>query len=124
MFIKYNPNPKGDRVGDCTVRAISKLLEQDWDRTYIDLCVQGYAMKDMPSSNSVWGEYLINRNYIRKVIQNTCPDCYTIKDFCNEHKQGAFLLCTGTHVVTVIDGDYFDTWDSGDEVPIFYYERS
>lgn len=124
MFIKYNPNPKGDRVGDCTVRAISKLLEQDWDRTYIDLCVQGYAMKDMPSSNSVWGEYLINRNYTRKVIQNTCPDCYTIKDFCNEHKQGAFLLCTGTHVVTVIDGDYYDTWDSGDEVPIFYYERS
>lgn len=124
MFIKYNPNPKCDRVGDCTVRAISKLLEQDWDRTYIDLCVQGYAMKDMPSSNSVWGEYLINRNYTRKVIQNTCPDCYTIKDFCNEHKQGAFLLCTGTHVVTVIDGDYYDTWDSGDEVPIFYYERS
>lgn len=90
MFIKYNPNPKGDRVGDCTVRAISKLLEQDWDRTYIDLCVQGYAMKDMPSSNSVWGEYLINRGYIRKVIQNTCPDCYTIKDFCNEHNQGTF----------------------------------
>ena len=123
MFIKYNPNPKGDRVGDCTVRAISKLLEQDWDRTYIDLCVQGYAMKDMPSSNSVWGEYLINRGYTRKVIQNTCPDCYTIKDFCNEHKQGAFLLCTGTHVVTVIDGNYFDTWDSGDEVPMFYFRK-
>ena len=26
MWKKYNPNPKGACVGDCTVRAISKAL--------------------------------------------------------------------------------------------------
>ena len=28
MYIEYNPNPCGRRVGDCAVRAISKAL--DW----------------------------------------------------------------------------------------------
>lgn len=31
----YNPNPvKGQRVGDCTVRAISKALEQDAEKKF------------------------------------------------------------------------------------------
>ena len=31
----YNPNPvSGQRVGDCTVRAISKATGQDWETTY------------------------------------------------------------------------------------------
>jgi hypothetical protein len=25
--------------------------------------------------------------------------------------------------VAVSDGDYFDTWDSGDEVPVYYFEK-
>jgi hypothetical protein len=26
-------------------------------------------------------------------------------------------------VVAVVDGDYYDTWDCGDEVPVYYFER-
>ena len=33
MWKKYNPNPKGACVGDCTVRAISKALNQSWEDT-------------------------------------------------------------------------------------------
>lgn len=51
----YNPNPIAARVGDCTVRAISKVLDQDWEDTYMDLCALGLAMCDLPSANSVWG---------------------------------------------------------------------
>lgn len=31
MFIYYNPNRLGKRVGDCAVRAVSKALNVDWD---------------------------------------------------------------------------------------------
>ena len=30
----YNINPKNKTVGDCTVRAISKAMGQDWETTY------------------------------------------------------------------------------------------
>jgi hypothetical protein len=33
------------------------------------------------------------------------------------------MLATGTHVVAVIDGNYYDTWDSGDEVPIALWKK-
>ena len=76
-YIEENENPMGKRVGDCVVRAISKITDFDWDLTYIDLMLQGYALKDMPSSNHVWSSYLISWGFDRKVIPNTCPHCRT-----------------------------------------------
>lgn len=80
-------------------------------------------MKDMPSSNEVWMSYLHKRGFNRYIIPSTCPDCYTVSKFCRDHPQGIYLLATGTHVVAVINGNYFDTWDSGSEVPIFYFKK-
>lgn len=122
-FVLYNPNPNGAYVGDCTIRALSKAIGTSWYTTYIDLAVQGYMMADMPSSNRVWGQYLMDKGYERRAIPNTCPKCYTIKQFCNDNPRGTYIIGTGTHVVTVKDGDYYDTWDSGDETPIFYYYK-
>ena len=123
MFVQYNPNPLSNRAGDCVVRAITKILNIDWDEAYLGIVMQGYTSKDMPSVNHVWGEYLHNKGFKRHVIPDTCPECYTVADFANEHKKGQFILATGAHVVAMIDGDYYDTWDSGDEVPVYFFER-
>lgn len=80
-------------------------------------------LKDMPSSNEVWMSYLTKCGFERSIIPNTCPNCYTIKDFCKDNPQGVYLLATGTHVVAVINGSYFDTWDSGNEIPVFYFRK-
>ena len=118
-----NLNPFGKHVGDCVVRALSLALDQDWDTTYLELMSQGFSMKDMPSSNAVWGQYLKNKGYKRYVIPDECPDCYTISEFCADNPQGIYILGTGTHVVTVKDGSYYDTWDSGREIPLYYFEK-
>ena len=123
MFIEYNPNPNTSNVGDCTVRAIAKLTNRDWGATYIALATTGFTMGDMPSSDHVWGEYLKTRGYHKYVIPDTCPECYTVREFAEDHPEGAYALATGNHVVAVIDGDYYDSWDSGDEVPVYYFER-
>lgn len=122
-FIYTNPNPNSLRVGDCIIRAISIFLNQSWNETYIDICRKGYELKDMPSSNNVWSSYLMDLGYERNIIKSECNNCYTIKDFCIDNPEGIYLLCTGTHAVTVICGSYYDTWDSGDESPIFYFTK-
>lgn len=123
MWIYTNVNPKANLVGDCVVRAISLATDQDWDSAYIAVVTFGYNMKDMPSSNAVWGAYLKHLGFRRYVIPNECPDCYTVEDFCKDHPKGTFILATGTHAVTAIDGDYYDTWDSGRELPIYYFKK-
>lgn len=122
-YIHYNPNPNRELVGDCVIRAISIVTGQDWDSTYLQIGLEGFCMKDMPSSNEVWQSYLINKGFKRFIVPNTCPNCYTVKQFCEEHKNGIYLLATGSHVIAVIGGNYFDTWDSGNEVIIFYFHK-
>ena len=119
----YNPNKNGNSTGDCVIRAISKALNQSWDDTYWDLCDQGYLMGDWGNNNIVWDTYLRDCGFIRKVIPDTCPNCYTVRDFCRDNPYGVFILSMGNHTVAVIDGSYYDSWDSGMEAPIFYYTK-
>lgn len=123
MFVQYNPNPQGNYVGDCVIRAIARVTEKDWDSTYLAVAMQGFAMKDMPSANHIWGAYLKSQGFRQYALPNTCPDCYTVQDFCEDYPSGVYLLATGSHVIAVEDGNYFDSWDSGSEIPIYYWKR-
>lgn len=119
----FQPNPKQQSVGDCVIRAICRATGDDWYSAYTDITVQGYALADMPSSNAVWGRYLRENGYKRYIVPNTCPDCYTIREFVEDNPKGTFIICTGSHVVTAIDGNYYDSWDCGNEIPVFYYTK-
>lgn len=116
----YNPNPKGNKVGDCVVRAISKVLNQSWSETYIGLCIQGFLMGDMPTSNAVWGNYLENRGFEREIIPISCK---TVFDFAEFLQNGTAVVGTGSHAIAVVNGEIYDTWDSSDEEPIYYYRK-
>lgn len=124
QFIYYNPNPCGKSVGDCTVRAIAKALEQDWETTYIGLSLQGLLMGDMPNADNVWGAYLRLHGFHRMLLPNDLPDFYTVADFARDNPDGTFVLSMpGRHVVVVIDGNWLDSWDSGREEPVYYWKR-
>ena len=95
MYVHLNLNRDNKFVGDCVVRAIAKLLNQ----------------------------YLKRHGFKRYVIPNTCPDCYTVADFAADHPTGKYLLFVDKHVVAVEDGNYFDSWDSGYRIPIYYFSQ-
>ena len=122
-YVNFNPNPKRNLVGDCVIRAISKVMGMDWEDTYLELLLQGFSMYDMPSSNDVWGTYLHQNGFTRHIIPDTCPSCYTVIDFCRDNPNMIGILATGTHVIAVENGNYFDTWDSGQETPIYFWQR-
>ena len=123
MWIRYNPNPAGRMVGDCAVRAVSAALGIDWEAAYSLIADAGYNMGDMPSSNSVWGAVLRQNGFYRTAVPNTCPDCYTAADFAQDHPRGVFVLGFGTHVATVIDGNIYDSWNSSNEIPQYFWYR-
>ena len=121
MWIEYNPNPVGRRVGDCVVRALSKALDTDWNTAYTMAAVKGLAVGDMPSSDAVWGAVLHQNGFRREVIPNDMPMDYSVADFANDHPKGIFVLGIGGHVVTVSDGNIYDSWDSSNEIPQFVW---
>lgn len=120
---RYNPNPVSRNVGDCAVRAISAALDVDWETAFAMISNNAFQMADMPSSNAVWGAVLRQNGFNREVIPNTCPDCYTIEQFAEDHPHGTFVVGTGNHVVTVRDGWILDSWDSSKEIPQYYWYR-
>lgn len=123
MWIYYNPNPTGRNTGDCSVRAVAKALNTDWEDAFWMMCENAYLMGDMPSGDSVWGAVLRQNGFSRSVIPNTCPNCYTVADFCRDNPRGTFVLGFGGHTATVVDGDLYDSWDSSKEIPIYVWYR-
>ena len=123
MWIEWNPNPTGRRVGDCSIRAVAKALDVDWETAFAMISTNAYAMGDMPSSDSVWGATLRQNGFYRKAIPNTCPECYTAQDFCKDHPEGIYVLGFGGHVATIVDGNLYDTWNSENEIPVYFWYR-
>lgn len=122
-YIFYNPNPVAANVADCAVRAVAKALGISWEEAYIKLTINGLNMGDIIASDNVWGSVLRQNGFYKEVIPNTCPDCYTVDDFCRDNPIGIYVLGFGGHVATVVDGDLYDSWDSSRMIPIYYWYR-
>lgn len=122
-WVPYNPNPQGKAVGDCAIRALCKALGMDWESVYTALTIEGFHRCDLLSANHVWGNYLYRNGFVRDLISDDCEACYTVEDFAREHPKGTYVLAISGHVVCVWDGDYYDSWDSGAEEPIYYWHK-
>lgn len=124
MWQKWNPNPiQNDHAGDCAVRAVAKALDMTWEQAYSRLTLNGFLMGDMPSSDLVSGALLREAGFNRSVIPNTCPNCYSVEDFCRDHPKGTFIVKSENHLATVVDGVLWDSWDSSKNVPIYFWFR-
>lgn len=121
MWIYCNPNPKGKEVPDCVIRALCIAMDRSWHDVYWDICEQGAIDCNMPSSDHVWGKYLYDIGFEPFLLPDSCPECVTVNLFCKMFPFGTYIIGTGYHAVAVIDGDYYDSWDSGNEVPSFFW---
>lgn len=122
IWKKWNPNPCLRSVGDCAVRAIAAALGLTWEEAFDILCDAGRAMCDLPNSDATWGAVLRMHGFRRFAVVTGCVDCYTAEDFARDHPRGVFVLGFGGHVATLIDGRLWDSWDSTQEIPQFYWE--
>ena len=123
MWVEQNLNPCHKRVGDCSVRAIANALDIDWKKAYCILATKGYSSCDVMNADYVIGSVLKDNKFSRSVIPNSCSDCFTAEDFCKEYKNGIYVLFFGGHVATVRDGMLFDSWDSSQEIPQYFWGK-
>lgn len=123
MWIRKNPNPCRTEEPDCVVRAIAIATGRTWDEVHFDLCELSREYCTMPSVNWLWGLYLKRGGFERFSLPENCPECITVRDFCRMFPTGRFVIGTGSHAVAVMDGDYYDAWNSGDEVIEYIFKE-
>jgi len=125
MWIQFNNNPVKPEggAGDCAVRAVSKALDVSWEKAYVLLSLNGFLMGDVMNNDTVTGSVLRQHGFVREIIPNTCPECYSVADFCDDHPAGTYVVKSQDHVATVIDGQLFDAWDSSMNIPIYVWRK-
>lgn len=123
MWRYCNPNPCRTEEPDCVVRAIAAATGRRWHDIHRELCDLSAEVCSMPSANWVWGLYLRRIGFRRFLMPERCPECVSVRKFCRMYPKGTYVIGTGNHAVAVMDGDYYDAWDSGDEIPEYFFEK-
>ena len=123
MWIPFNPNPKRLHTIDCTVRSICAVTGMDWYSVHDIVCARSRDLCDMPSCDRVWWSVLRDMGFDQRRMLDRCPDCYTVAEFAADNPHGIYVLGPHEHAVAVIDGNWWDTWDSGKTVPTYYFRR-
>jgi hypothetical protein len=120
----YNPNPVNrTNASDCVVRAFCKATGREWKTIYMELVEIGLEIGGMPNGDETWKEWIKRNPFIKhsiKIVKGSKRP--TVAQFAKEHKKGTFILNVANHLVTVVDGRYYDTWDCGHKCLYGFYE--
>jgi len=126
-FMRYNANSAGRRTDDCVKRSIATAFGKDYNEVSRDLIS---AMKASRASDWKYA------SIYNKVIQQyggsealKVADRPKLGDFIDSQlsEYGTYIVTTGSnknrsnHVVAVIDGEVYDTWDSRNQYVFNYY---
>ena len=130
-YVFYNPNPMQRyhkdgtpmkwKYCDCTIRALSKAENTDWASAYKTLADLGLKHFMMPNDPELLFIAFSGMGYLRRTYKNT--ERIQLKKFAEIHKQGTFIASMPGHVVAVVNGKYYDAFDSGDFYVTSYWEQ-
>lgn len=124
MYEYYEPNPVRTGAIDCSTRALAKALDVSWEQAYAMKCANGFLMGNEGVSDEVWGSVLRQHGFSRRMVPDTCPDCYTVEQFCEDHPDGGtYVVKSEDHVATVKSGILYDSWPSQHKVVIYYWYK-
>lgn len=132
-FVNYNANPQGRNEGDCTIRALSLAYNLSYANVKSDLISLGNKNKSkfntFPTINA-----FMEKHRFKKYLNNEdgSINVSTVENFAKKYHHGNYVVrCSDRskqdmshafHLVAVIDGKIYDTWDSADYFVIDAWE--
>lgn len=123
----YQPNKKDlkDEYGDCVMRALTKALGKEWLTVFEEMIPLMREMQCPFNCKPCYQKYLEEYNgFTYQGISNKKGTKRpTVDSFAKSHKQGTYVLSVANHLVTVVDGKYYDTWDCGYKSLYGYWEK-
>ena len=112
-----NLNPKGQRAGDCVIRAISAFLHRSWEITYSELAERGIKHGYLVNDDDNYQAFLAEKGFMKKKQPRRGDGSkYTAEQFCKEIAEpGKVYLLRLAHHLTYVGPDckIWDTWDCG-----------
>ena len=122
-WVKYQPNPKNNNTGDCSIRAYCKAEGLEWDDAYDMATKLGKEMSMICDDHKVVDKILTENFGYKYIKGEKGAKKKTVNEFAIEHPKGKYVLWVHAHVVTLIDGYYYDSWDSGNRKLNGYYTK-
>lgn len=132
-FKRYNANTKNINKNDCTVRAMSLAFGEPYETIYKELKDNQSLTGTRIYNNSRNVISYINKRKLRRCVTN-CVDNYTnirydsVEEFTQAYPTGTYLVLTNdsptkrpNHIIAIIDGDIYDSWDSSTQSIIDAY---
>ena len=126
-FAYFQPNKKDlkDKVGDCQIRALCKTLNISWVEAFdltIPICreLQTYTIFDCDLKKTKAAMETLGFSYTG-ISNKKGSKRPTVDSFAKDHPTGKYIVSVAHHVVAVVDGKYYDTWDSGYKSLYGYY---
>lgn len=128
-YVYYQPNKMDikDEYGDCSIRAICKVFECEWIEAFrmtLPLCEKYQVVPSciFYSKHEKAIEEMLGMKKCKVSVTKGCKRP-TVKKFATDHPTGKYIVGVANHVVAVVDGKYYDTWDSGDCSMYSYYVK-
>lgn len=122
----YQPNKKDlkDNYGDCVIRSLTKVLDMEWLKVFDSLLPYARELQCMPNGKPCYENFLKDNGFVYVGISNKKGSKRpTVDRFAKDHKTGTYVLRVAHHIVAVVDGYYYDTWDSGEKSLYGYWEK-
>lgn len=123
-FVRYNANTGNKYVGDCVVRSLSIAFGIDYNAVRSELNrIKRELNQGGFNYSPVFNRFLKDRG-VQFTPYTTNDGPITEEEFSNLHPSGTYLLLTGkesnaargvsTHMVCIMNGDIYDSWDSSE----------
>lgn len=113
---KYQPNPDKRNVGDCSLRAYCAAFNMTWTDAFDEASRVARDNSYMMDTHKTCEIVMKNHGYVLdQEFKKSKRKDLTVNEFAMTHPYGTFLLNTHGHLLCVKNGEYWDSWDSGDK---------